>query len=68
MKVICIETAHCNQCDTDFEFVPGHINSISNRNSDAQGCPRCPSCRSYKETHWTGTKTTLVYSIRRSSQ
>ncbi len=61
-----IDVAHCNECNEDFLYVPGKIHSITNRNSDIQGCPRCPKCGKYTQTRHVGVFKVHVWSVKKA--
>ena len=45
------QKARCNACGTDFTFIPGLLNSTYGSYPDFNEWPKCPTCKSYIETH-----------------
>ncbi len=62
-----ISVGHCNDCNVDFLYVPEKIHSVTNRNSDVRGIPRCPKCNRYEHTRHIGAFKVHVYSVRKAS-
>jgi hypothetical protein len=64
-KGLPIHLAHCNSCTEDFFYIPGVVNSVTGRNSDTYGIPKCPTC-GYRNTVFKGQVRIIVWSVRRS--
>lgn len=65
MKTFPIDVGRCGHCREEFLYVVGKVNSISNRNSDLYGCPRCPTCSKYNTTTRVGSFEVHVWSVKR---